>query len=78
MLDAISSVVGMFVSILGYASHIIIVLFRNLLLIGFIVAVLWGLFTLSRRSYRYLRGMRGEELEHGRPRPKGKPEDSSV
>jgi hypothetical protein len=78
MLDIVSSVVGMFVNILGYASHIIIVIFRNLLLFGFVAAVLWGFFRLGQRGFRYLRGMRGEELERGRPSPKGKPEDSSV
>ena len=77
MLDALSSVIGMFVNILGYASHIIIVIFRNILFIGFIVAVLWGLFRLPWLGFRYLRGKRGEKLEHGKPSPKEKPEDSS-
>jgi len=78
MLDAVSSVVGTFVSIFDYASHVILLIFRNVLWFGFIAAVLWGLYRLVLRAVRYLRGMRGEELEHGRRNPKRKPEDSSV
>lgn len=78
MLDTVNSVVGMFVNILQYASHIILLIFRNILFFGFILAVLWGLYRLVLRAVRFLRGMRGEELEHGRRDPKRKPEDSSV
>jgi hypothetical protein len=78
MLDAVNSVVGMFVSIVDHASHLILLIFRNVLFFGFLAAVLWGFYRLVLRAVRYLRGMRGEELEHGRRRPKEKPEDSSV
>jgi len=78
MLDAISYVIGMAANVAAYASHFLILIFRNLLLLGFILAVLWGFYRLCLRAVRYLRGMRGEELEHGRRIPKEKPEDSSV
>ncbi len=78
MLDAVNSVVGMFVSIVDYASHIILLIFRNILFFGFLAALLWGVYRLLLRAVRYLRGMRGEELEHGRRNPKEKPGDSSV
>jgi hypothetical protein len=78
MLDAVNSVVGMFVSIVDYASHLILLIFRNVLFFGFIAAVIWGLYRLGLKAVRYLRGMRGEELEDGRRRPKGQPEDRSV
>ncbi len=77
MLDAISYIIGMAANTAAYASHFLILIFRNLLLLAFILAVLWGLYRLCLRAVRYLRGMRGEELEHGRRIPKEKPEDSS-
>ena len=77
MLDAVNSVVGMFVSIVDYASHLILLIFRNVLWWGFLAAVLWGFYRLGLRGVRYLRGMRGEELEHGRRSPR-KSEDSSA
>jgi hypothetical protein len=78
MLDTFSSVVGTFVSIFDYASHIILLIFRNILFFGFLAALVWGMYRLVLRAIRYLRGLRGEELEHGRRTPKGKSEDSSA
>lgn len=78
MLDTFWSVVGTFVSILDYASHVILLIFRNILFFGFIAALLWGVYRLILRAIRYLRGMRGEELEHGKRTPKGSSEDSSA
>jgi hypothetical protein len=78
MFDAVNSVVGMFTNILEYASHIILVIFRNILFFGFLAAFIWGIYRLILRGVRYLRGMRGEELEHGKRSPTGKPEDGSA
>lgn len=78
MWDIISTVVGKIVNILGYGSHLVIVSFRNVLFLIVMFAFLWGGYRACVLGIRYLRGMRGEELEHGRRRPKGKPEDSSL
>jgi len=78
MLDAIGFVVGNFAYYLDKVSHFTLVAFRNVLFFGFILALIWGLYRLCLRAVRYLRGLRGEELEHGRRIQKEKPEDSSV
>jgi len=78
MLDTVNSVVGTLASFVDYASHIILLIFRNILFFGFLAAVVWGFYRLILRAIRYLRGMRGEELEHGRRSPDGKSEDSSA
>lgn len=78
MWDTIDTVIGKIVSIVGYGSHFVIVSFRNVLFFIVMFAFLWGGYKACVRAVRYLRGMRGEELEHGRRTPKGKPEDSSI
>jgi hypothetical protein len=77
MLDTVNSVIGMFTNTFDYASHVILLIFRNVLFFGFLAAVIWGFYRLGLRSVRYLRGMRGEELEHGRRIPKEKSDSSA-
>ncbi len=78
MLDAINFLAGNFAYYLDKVSHFVLVGFRNILFFGFILAMIWGFYRLCLRAVRYLRGMRGEELEHGRRIAKEKPEDGSV
>lgn len=78
MLDAINFILGNFAYYLDKVSHFVLVSFRNVLFFGFLLALIWGFYRLFLRAVRYLRGMRGEELEHGRRVPNEKPEDSSV
>jgi hypothetical protein len=78
MFDAVGLVIGNFTYYLDKVSHFVLVGFRNVLFFGFLLAVIWGFYRLGLRAVRYLRGMRGEELEHGRRIPKEKPEDGSV
>jgi hypothetical protein len=77
MLETVNSVIGMFTNIVDYASHIILLIFRNVLFFGFLAALIWGFYRLILRAVRYLRGMRGEELEHGRRIPKEKSDSSA-
>ncbi|MBO0734075.1 MAG: hypothetical protein J2P49_07110 [Methylocapsa sp.] len=78
MWDTVDTVIGKIVSIIGYASHLVIVSFRNILFLIVMFAFLWGGYKACVRGIRYLRGMRGDELDHGRRNPKGTPEDSSI
>jgi len=77
MLNIVNSVIGMLANIVDYASHIILLIFRNVLFFGFLAALIWGFYRLGLRAVRYLRGMRGDELEHGRRSPKEKTDSSA-
>jgi hypothetical protein len=75
MWDTLGSLIGSFLDIVGYASHLIIVIFRNLLLLGIIVGALYGIFKLGQHGFRQLRGLRGGQQETSDTAPKDKLED---
>lgn len=78
MLETLGSLIGSLLNIVGYMSHLIIIIFRNLLLLGIILAAvfgaLFGIYKLFQTGYRSLLAMTGKKS--GPAPPEDKPKDS--
>ena len=74
MFDFFSSIFGSLLNFVQYISHIVIVLFRNGILLIFVVAFLYGIFRLCRYGWQQLRRLRSAGPP-GPGAPEDKPED---
>jgi hypothetical protein len=70
MLDFFNYIVAFLLDIVQYISHAFKVLFRNVVLLAFVGAFLYGIFRLCRYGWQRLRYLRG-----GGPPEKGTPKD---
>lgn len=77
MLETLGSLIGFLIDIVGNLSHLIIIIFRNLLLLGIILAAvfgaLFGIYKLFQAAYRSLLAMTGKKP--GPAPPEDKPKD---
>ena len=55
------SIVGHIVNFIMVLSHAFNILFRNFILLAFILAFFYGLFRLGQNGWRYLRGKRSQD-----------------
>jgi hypothetical protein len=65
------SIVGNIVNFIMALSHAFNILFRNFILLAFILAFLYGLFRLGQNGWQYLRGRRPQD------EPGSTPEDQT-
>jgi hypothetical protein len=79
MLETLGSLIGSLVNIVGYLSHLVIIIFRNLLLLGIVLAAvfgaLFGIYKLFQAGYRSLLAMTGKKPDQAPP--EDKPKDST-
>lgn len=78
MMDTLGILIGSLLDIIGFVSHLVIVIFRNILLLAFILAIFYGMFKLGRYGFRHLRSRLWERADKSRSAPEGpagKPED---
>ena len=62
MSDILGIIIGNIVNFVGVLAHLIHVLFRNFILLAFVLAFFYGLFRLCLNGWRKLRGPRaGQE-----------------
>jgi hypothetical protein len=57
--DFLASIIGNLLNFVVFISHVVIILFRNAILIAFILAFFYGLFRLCQSGWRYVRGLGG-------------------
>ncbi|HET6378238.1 MAG TPA: hypothetical protein VFG05_08025 [Methylocella sp.] len=78
MLETLGSLIGSLLNIVGSLSHLIIIIFRNLLLLSIILAAvfgaLFGIYKLLQAGYRTLLAMTGKKPSQAPP--EDKPKDS--
>ncbi|HET6374872.1 MAG TPA: hypothetical protein VFF88_02385 [Methylocella sp.] len=78
MLETLGSLIGSLLNIVGSLSHLIIIIFRNLLLLGIVLAAVFGAFygvyKLFQAGYRSLLEMTGKKPSQAPP--EDKPKDS--
>ncbi len=72
MSDILGIIIGNIVNFVGVLAHLIHVLFRNFILLAFVLAFFYGLFRLCLNGWRKLRG-HGDGQEH----PDSAPEDEA-
>ena len=68
MSDILGIIVGNIVNFVGVLAHLIHVLFRNFILLAFVLAFFYGLFRLCQNGWRKLRGP-GAGQEHSDSAP---------
>lgn len=67
MMDFFASIIGHivnFIVILGHAANIV---FRNFVLLAFVLAFLWGIFRLCQNGWHYLRRRNSPETHQSAP-----------
>ena len=68
MADLFGFIIGSLFNIVIFISHLIIVLFRNAVLLAFAGAFFYGIFRLGQYAWRWLRGSRAMPA-HTEPAP---------
>lgn len=77
MADFLGSLVGHFVNFIVVISHAFNILFRNFVLLAFVVAILFGFFRLGQKGWRYLRGQ-GSRQDQSLSAPKDELKDGGA